>query len=121
MNAKKTLLYVDDEAINLMLFEINFKEKFNVLTCDSGFKGLKILENSPDVSIVISDMKMPGMNGIEFITDAKIKFPHIVFYILTGYEITDQISSALENKLIKAFFRKPFDIAEIESVINDTL
>ncbi len=118
MEEKRTILYVDDEEINLMLFEINFKEKFNVVIADSGSGGLRILEKLPDITIVISDMKMPGMNGIEFIKKAKKLFPNVVYFILTGFEITNEISSALKNKLINDYFKKPFNMREIETSIN---
>ena len=118
MNEKQTILYVDDEAINLVVFEANFIGKFNVITADSGFEGIKILENKPDIPIVISDMKMPGMNGIEFIKTAKKQFPNIVYFILTGFDITDEISSALDDKLINDYFKKPFNGQEIEASIN---
>ena len=64
MADNKTILYVDDEDVNLMLFELNFKKKFNVLTALNGEKGLEILKDNNNVEVVISDMKMPGMNGI---------------------------------------------------------
>lgn len=118
MNKKRTILYVDDEEINLMLFEINFNEKFNVITADSGHEGLKLMEGIPDITIVISDMKMPGMNGIEFIKTAKKKFPNVVYFILTGFEITGEISKALKDKLINDYFKKPFNMREIEASIN---
>ena len=118
MNEKQTILYVDDEEINLVVFEANFIGKFNVITADSGFEGIKILENKPDIPIVISDMKMPGMNGIEFIKIAKKQFPNIVYFILTGFDITDEISSALDDKLINDYFKKPFNGREIEDSIN---
>ena len=118
MNEKQTILYVDDEEINLVVFEANFNRKFNVITADSGFEGMKVLKNKTDIPIVISDMKMPGMNGIEFIKTAKKQFPNIVYFILTGFDITDEISSALDDKLINDYFKKPFNSREIEDSIN---
>jgi len=116
-----TILYVDDEPLNLMLFKANFKNKFNVHTAESGHKGLELLKEIPDTNIVISDMKMPGINGLEFIRLAKKEFPNISFYILTGFDITDEISQAIEEGLIHKYFRKPFNIKEIESAIFEVL
>ena len=116
-----TILYVDDEPLNLMLFKANFKNKFNVHTAESGYKGLELLKEIPDTNIVISDMKMPGINGLEFIRLAKKEFPRISFYILTGFDITDEISQAIEDGLIHKYFRKPFNIKEIESAIFEVL
>jgi len=115
------VLYVDDEPLNLMLFKANFKNKFNVLIADSGYKGLELLKDNPNTSVVISDMKMPGINGLEFIRLAKKEYPSISFYILTGFDITDEISQAIEEGLIHKYFRKPFNIKEIESAIFEVL
>jgi two-component system, response regulator, stage 0 sporulation protein F len=121
MDEKTTLLYVDDEELNLKLFEINFRKKFNVLTADCGEDGLDLLKLNPQTLIVISDMKMPGMNGIEFIKLAKKDFPHIRFFILTGFDITEEIADALNERLIHKYFRKPFDMKEIEESIMEFL
>lgn len=118
---KKTILYVDDERINLMLLELNFKEKYNVLTSLSGADGLKTLQEHPEISLVISDMKMPEMNGIEFITKAKSKYPHITFFILTGYQILPEIEDALNSGLILKCFNKPLNIPEMERTISSAI
>jgi two-component system, response regulator, stage 0 sporulation protein F len=121
MNQTPTLLYVDDEPLNLTLFEINFQKKYTVKTALSGEKGLDILRSEPSIAVVITDMKMPGMNGIEFIRKAKENFPEIVFFILTGYEITEEITKALEEKLIYKYFKKPFLMKDMETAILEVL
>jgi two-component system response regulator (stage 0 sporulation protein F) len=121
MSNKITILYVDDESINCMLFEMNFKRKYNILTASSGFDGLEKLNANPSTTIVISDMKMPGMNGIEFIRRAKKNYPEIVFYILTGFDFTDEIAGVLSEQLIKNYFCKPFNMSEIETAIKDAV
>ncbi|MFA6402437.1 MAG: response regulator [Salinivirgaceae bacterium] len=121
MKKKPMLLYVDDEPINLMLFEANFKQNYTVITAESGIIGLEKLYSNNEFVVVISDMKMPEMNGIEFITLAKKEFPNIAYYILTGYDITQEISEALKNKLIFRYFRKPFNLKEIEDAIIEAL
>ena len=121
MEEKITILYVDDEPLNLKLFEINFRKKFNVITAFSGNEGLEILEKNEFVHVVISDMKMPGMNGIEFIKKAKSDFPRIKYFILTGFDITEEIADALNERLILKYFRKPFNMKEIEESIFEVL
>lgn len=117
MSSSIKVLYVDDEPINLLLFKANFKKKFEVITAKSGNEGPTILNNNADTKVVISDMKMPGMSGLEFIRIAKQNYPNVSFYILTGFDITDEISNALEEKLIHKYFKKPFNINEIEKAI----
>ena len=118
---KVKILYVDDETINLQLFEINFSDKYVVFTVESGMEGIDILDKNPDIKIIISDMKMPNMNGIEFIKEAKKKYPEKKYFILTGFEITDEIQDALNSKLILKYFRKPFNINEIEKTIKEAI
>ncbi len=118
MKEKRTILYVDDEEINLLLFEINFKEKYNVIGTDSPIKALQILKSNHNISVVISDMRMPEMDGIQFIKKAKKKFPKICYFILTGYDITNEISEALDSKLIVFYFKKPFNMKKIDNTIE---
>jgi len=132
-----------------MLFEANFKSNYTVITADSGIIALEKLylnkeivvvisdmkmpemngiefitlakKDFPHIAVVISDMKMPEMNGIEFITRAKKEYPKIAYYILTGYDITLEIADALNTKLINKYFRKPFNLKEIEDAIVEAL
>jgi two-component system, response regulator, stage 0 sporulation protein F len=121
MNNKAKILYVDDELINLTLFEINFSKKYEVSIVDNGMNGLEILDKNPDIKVVVSDMKMPNMDGIEFIRKAKEKHPDIKFYVLTGFEITKEIREALNSKLILKYFMKPFNMKEIDKVISEAI
>jgi two-component system, response regulator, stage 0 sporulation protein F len=116
-----TILYIDDEPINLMVFEETFNRVYKVITAESGIKGLEILNSNSDINVVISDMKMPGMNGIEFINKAKNNFPDIVYFILTGYNINEEITNAINNKLIVKYFCKPFDVNEIQISIEESM
>jgi len=119
MNRKPKILYVDDEFINLQLFKINFDNKYEVFTAENGITGLEVLDNNPDIIVVISDMKMPLMNGIEFIKKAKEKYSHIRFYILTGFQITEEIQEALNSKLILKYFSKPFNLNKIDATLQE--
>jgi len=112
------ILYIDDEPINILLFELNFKRKFNVLTATSGSGGLEKMASNPEIKVVISDMKMPEMNGIEFIKLAKQQYPLVAYYILTGFDMTEEIESALKSQLIKRYFNKPFNMTEICNAIE---
>lgn len=115
---KSKILYVDDEIINLKLFEVILKRKFDVLTAMDGNSGLQQLRENKDIKVVISDMKMPVMNGLEFITRAREISPEIVYYILTGFEITNQIQEALDRGMIRKYFRKPTNLNDISGEIE---
>ena len=118
MEDKIKIMYVDDELINLQLFDINFSEMYDVFIVDNPLDALKILDKEMDISIVISDMKMPHINGIEFIKQAKEKFPDKKYCVLTGYEITDEIQEALNTGLIMKYFIKPYDLSIIDQILD---
>ena len=84
MNELPYLLYVDDEVINLKLFELSFRSYYNILTAPSASEGMKILEKYP-VPVIITDYKMAVMNGIEFVDNIKAQTPDKVCIMLTGY------------------------------------
>ena len=115
------VLNVDDEPINRMLFQSVFKNKYRVLTAESGSSGLEILQDNRNIDVVISDMKMPGMNGIEFINKARELFPEKFYFILTGFDITPEIQKSLDTGSICKCFRKPLNMKEIEESINERL
>jgi two-component system, response regulator, stage 0 sporulation protein F len=121
MNNKLKVMYIDDEEINMQLFQIIFSKKYQILIGKSGMEGLKLLQENPDTKVVISDMKMPGMNGIEFITEARKTFDKTNYFILTGYNLTEEIKNAIDKNIIKKYFIKPMNFEEIESEIDSTI
>jgi two-component system response regulator (stage 0 sporulation protein F) len=116
-NNKITVLYVDDEMINLELFQMTFKNTFEILTAESGKAGLEIMQNYSKIQVVISDMKMPEMSGIEFITEAKKIYQHVSFLILTGFDINNEIKESLKSGLIIGYFQKPLNRSEITNAV----
>ncbi|EKJ88549.1 response regulator [Leptospira meyeri] len=115
---KRKLLYVDDEILNLYLFRDYFKNEFEVIVAKSGKEAIEELNENLDVQFVISDMRMPEMNGLEFITKAKTIRPNITYCILTGYDLTPEIQSAIIENKVARYFSKPFDPAEISSFLS---
>ncbi len=121
MTEKPKILYVDDEPMNLMLFEINFRKRYEVITAENALQGLEMLDKHKDIRVVISDMRMPQMTGMEFIRKAKKIYPEIAYYILTGYDITEEIQEAINQGVIIKCLQKPFDIKEITDSIEESI
>jgi response regulator RpfG family c-di-GMP phosphodiesterase len=115
------VLYVDDEFVNRELFKISLETHYHVLLAESGMSGLKILKENSDIQVIISDMKMPHMNGIEFVKKAKELYPTIKCFILTGYGLTDIIQEAINDGLILACLNKPFEMEKINEEIQNVI
>jgi CheY-like chemotaxis protein len=113
-----TVLYVDDEENNCFLFQKLFESRYNIITALSGPDALKKMESNQSIDTVISDMRMPGMSGIEFIRIARESHQDINYYILTGFEFNDDIEKAIKENIIKGYFTKPIQIPEIEEAIS---
>ena len=119
MKKRITLLYVDDEEINLTLFEMQFQIIYSIITATSGKEGLqKLNKYKDDIIVVISDMRMPNMDGIDFITEARKEFDNIAYFILTGFDYNEKIDTALKNNVIQKFFTKPFNMTEIQEAVE---
>ncbi len=116
------ILYVDDEALNVMVFSKLFEKRYRVHTAASGPEALQQLQENPEVKVLVSDMRMPDMNGLELITQAKRDYPDLKCFILSGFDITNEIREALEQQVIEQYFRKPIGrIEPIESAIDSSI
>jgi response regulator RpfG family c-di-GMP phosphodiesterase/HD-like signal output (HDOD) protein len=105
MNYK--ILIVDDEPANLRLLERLFRREFQVLSAISGAEALELLEKH-DVAVIISDQRMPGMTGIEFLKHAAETRAHTVRIILTGYTDVNSLVEALNSGVVYKYVTKPW-------------
>ena len=119
-NKKIKLLYVDDEYVNRFIFEktVDLSNDFTSLIAEDGESALDLIRKNNDINVIISDMSMPKMNGIEFIRNAKKILPNAKYFILSGYLINDEINNALKQGLILNYLQKPFDLNRLKEFIN---
>ncbi len=121
MATKTKILYVDDEQINLSIFKINLGSQYDIITAKTGGQAFEILGEYKDIKVVVSDMRMPFISGVEFIYKAKEQYPDIKYFILSGYDITQEIQHAIDKGVILNYFKKPFNIIEIGLEIEKAL
>ncbi len=114
---KNRVLFVDDEDINLFIMQKRFENNYDVITANSPMKGLDILENESDIRIVVTDLRMPEMDGLEFVEKAKALYPSTSFFLLTGYEYNEEIDNSVKSGRVSKVFGKPFDFDEMNEVI----
>jgi len=114
---KKRILYVDDEHVNLQLFRLTFQSEFDITTIDNPPEALRLL-SSNTYSIIVSDMKMPGMSGIEFLTEAGKLQPQTYRILVTGLLEDDSIETARESGVIHTMIHKPWIKADLMAVLR---
>jgi CheY-like chemotaxis protein len=102
------VLFVDDDKINILFYSEVFKEYFQVSVAESGSAGLEVLKANPSFEVIVSDMKMPGISGMDFIEAASKLYKNKKFIILTGYSMDQRMAKALKTGLVVEFFQKPF-------------
>lgn len=112
---QRKIIYVDDEVMNLTLFNLNFRDKFEIVLTESPAKAIELIKDQ-DIKVIITDYKMPGMNGMELINTVKLFHPDAVCMILTGYPESDVVMD--KTKLFK-FITKPFKKAEVIVYIEE--
>jgi len=118
---KPKVLYVDDEEINLELLKITFQNEFEILTAISAEEGLKLLDQHPHIHVIISDLKMPVMNGLDFIKEIKRKNPQKVCMILTAFMESEVMLEGFNKELIFRYLMKPFSRDELKETIQQAL
>lgn len=112
-----SILYVDDEMNNLVSFNATFRMKYNVFTAISGEEAIKILDQN-DIHIIITDQRMPGMTGVEFLENILEKHPDPMRILLTGYADLNAVIDAVNKGKIFHYLSKPWNEAELDSTIQ---
>lgn len=110
------VLYVDDEQINLELFELSFRKDFVVHKSLDAKDGLDILDNE-SIDVIVSDLRMPEMNGIEFIKVVKQRYPDKNCILLTAFDEPNLIKDPEVKSILFSYILKPFRKEELKSII----
>ena len=117
---QKSILIVDDDSLVCEIYGDSFSHNgFKVYTALSGAKALEqIKKETPD--IVLADVVMPKMSGIEMYQNAKLLDPDLPFVFMTGYDYNKEIIAALEQ-IEATWISKPIELVEILQIINNKL
>ncbi len=112
------VLFVDDDKNILASFKRRLGQRFDIATVPGGAQGLEVLENEGPVAVVISDQRMPGMDGIRFLGEVKKRAPDTVRMMLTGNtDLTTAIKAVNEGSIFR-FFTKPCPPEDMASAIE---
>ena len=116
MDKKKVLIVDDQNGIRILLMEVFSSEGYDTFQASNGKLALEIVRNDePD--LVLLDMKIPGMDGLEILKHIKAINKEIKVIMMTAYGELDMIKEATDHGALM-HFTKPFDIDEIRMAVN---
>ncbi|NJO77848.1 MAG: SpoIIE family protein phosphatase [Cyanobacteria bacterium RM1_2_2] len=116
-NIRLKLMVVDDEADNLDLLHRTFRRDFEVFKADSGLAALQVLEEQGEMAVIISDQRMPRMNGTEFLSRAVERFPDTIRILLTGYTDVEDLVGAINAGKVFKYITKPWNPKELKTIV----
>ncbi|OHC83467.1 MAG: histidine kinase [Sideroxydans sp. RIFOXYB12_FULL_59_6] len=105
----RTLLLVDDEEnITSALLRLLRRDGYRILRANSGEAGLELLAQN-EVGVIISDQRMPGMTGVEFLGRVRELYPDTVRVVLSGYTELSSVTDAINRGAVYKFLTKPWE------------
>lgn len=117
----KRVLFVDDEPNVLQSIKRGLRKEFDIDTAEGGEEALGKLQANGGYAVIVSDMRMPGMNGVEFLKEAKKRSPDTVRMMLTGNADQQTAVDAVNHGDIFRFMNKPCPPDELASAVNSGL
>ncbi|MFN3393936.1 MAG: response regulator [Candidatus Thermochlorobacter sp.] len=117
MHPKPKMLIVDDEPNVLESLCQLFDLEFHVLTASDGQMALSLLQHHPEVAIVISDQRMPGMSGVELLKHVKQLAPNTMRILLTGYADLEAVLDSVNVGEVFRYVRKPWVAETLKSIV----
>lgn len=116
--SKLRLMVVDDEADNLDLLYRTFRREYQVFRAESAIAALQILETEGEMGIIISDQRMPKMNGTELLSRVAEQFPDTIRILLTGYTDVEDLVDAINSGKVFKYVTKPWQPEELRLVVQ---
>ena len=115
------ILFVDDDPNVLSAYKRSLHKRFSIVTCLSGDAGLASLAKDGPFAVVVADMQMPGMNGIQFLRKAQEQAPETVRLMLTGNADQKTAADAVNQGHVFSFLTKPCPPESLEVALNNAL
>jgi len=112
------VLYVDDEEQNLISFKATFRREYTIFTALSGEEGLEIVRNN-EIHLIITDQRMPGMTGVQFLEKVVPEFPDTIRMILTGFSDIEVVIEAINSGRVFRYITKPWNNNELRLTIEN--
>ena len=115
---KPRVLYLDDDQSNLDSFKANFRDIFEVHTSDQPIMAYNMIDEL-EIQVVVADLNMPSMNGVEFFESIAADYPYVQRILLTGYSELVPVVEAINKGKVFRISTKPFNIKEIKEMVHE--
>jgi CheY-like chemotaxis protein len=120
-NQRPVVLLVDDEPAVLETLSMQLRRDHHVVTAGSGRDALRLLEDCGPVAAVISDMRMPGMDGIELLSEVQLHYPDTIRILHTAQQDTTSAIAAINEVDVFRYLSKPCQTADLRKTLHDAV
>ncbi len=111
-----SVLYVDDEASNLVVFAAGLRGSVQVVTAQSGAAALELMRTQ-EIAVLVADQRMPGMSGVDLLGAVRAEFPDTGRILMTAYSDLEAAIDAINRGHIDLYLRKPWEPVELRQVL----
>lgn len=112
------LLIIDDEEEILKALRRQFRREYDVYVAVNAEEGLRIIKEVP-VQVIITDQRMPGITGVQFLARAKKELPDATRLLLTGYADIQAVIDAINEGNVFRYITKPWDAQELATIVRE--
>jgi DNA-binding NtrC family response regulator len=121
MEENERILVVDDDEFVLTCFERILRNQFQIRTALGPEKALAAMREGTPFAVVMSDLRMPGMNGVELLRKVRELSPFTVGLVLSGNAAEAELSEAMQHGIVYKAIQKPCEAAQLEQILQDSL
>jgi signal transduction histidine kinase len=115
-----TILYVDDEEPNLLVFRGSFGEEFDVVTASSGEEALRVLAERP-IAVLVTDQRMRDMTGIALCEEVRALYPTVIRILVTAYSDQATAIDAINRSGVSRYVAKPWRLDEVRQILRESV
>jgi serine phosphatase RsbU (regulator of sigma subunit)/FixJ family two-component response regulator len=118
---KLKLMVVDDELDNLDLLYRTFRRDFQVYKASHARAAIEILDKEGEMAVIISDQRMPEMNGTEFLSRTVDRFPDTIRILLTGFTDVEDLVDAINSGQVFKYITKPWNPDRLKAIVGQAV
>jgi response regulator RpfG family c-di-GMP phosphodiesterase len=115
------ILFVDDEPDVLATFQRNLRKQFQIVTASSGPDGLAAIDRQGPFAVIVSDLRMPGMDGTQFLAQTRVLSPYSVLMMFTGYVDVQTAYEAVNDGTVFRFLIKPCQLDTLTGALEASI